>query len=289
MTDTNTNPQNRSVEAPSQVEQLKRRTERILLRIPIDVAGIGSEGKSFNEKTHTLAINRHGARIALSSGVQPEARVTITNLQNRITSTFRVVRQMGKSPGEKPEWGVECLQPEVNFWGIFFPPKADTPTKGELIDVLLECSRCHARELAQLTLEQYQTIITQPSLSRGCTTCVGTTEWTFGFVEGDRAGAPRAPAVSAPSPVPDRRGNKRVTVKLPVRIRLEEIGQTENLSHSGVCFSSNLIMRVGDRVMLTVGYGPGADSKEVLAQVVWRRQVAGADRALYGVQLEESD
>jgi len=275
-------------EAPTQVERLKRRTERILLRIPIEVKGAVRGGKAFQESTYTLAINRHGARIALNHEVHSEARLTITNLQNRMSCPFRVVGRAGKRTGEQAEWGVECLKPEVNFWGIFFPLKADTPTAEELIDALLECSRCHSRELAQLTLDDYQTMTNRASLPRACTTCKARTEWTFGFIEGDLRetfAPPTVPWTAAPARIIERRRAKCVAVKLPVRLRLEEIGQTENLSHSGVCFSSNLIMKVGDLVMVTVGYEPGGRNKEIPGRVVWRQQIEGSPRALYGVQL----
>jgi len=79
-----------------------------------------------------------------------------------------------------------------------------------------------------------------------------------------------------------------LTMRLPVRIRLEEIGETENLSPSGLCFSSELAIRVGDRVWLTVGYIPGGNEKEVAARILWRKELAGGKRALYGVQLEHA-
>jgi hypothetical protein len=281
-----------STHAPSQVERLKRRTERILLRVPIEVKGTAAGGKPFREKTHTVAINRDGARIVLNHSVQPEARLTVTNFQNEMVCPFRVVGRVGESSGGHAEWGVECLEPDRNFWGIFFPPKADMPAEEELIDALLECSSCHFRELAQLTLEDYQTMTSRATLRRACTACGKSTEWTFGFVEGDREeafGGPAASSAQAAAQGAERRRAKRVAVKLPVRIRLEEVGQTENLSHSGVCFSSQLTLRVGDVVMVTVGYAPGGGNKEIPARVVWRQPLEGTTRALYGVQLEDTD
>lgn len=257
------------------------------MRIPIEVRAAAADGASFKEKTHTLAINRHGARIALQNGLQRGAQITVTNLQNGMTCPFRVVERVGKSLGETPDWGVECLEPEKNFWGIFFPEKTPSPAREEVIDALLECPTCRAREMAQLTLEQYQTLSIHQSLSRSCTQCGVITEWKFAFVgEVPEQEGPAALAPSAVSGV-DRRRAKRVAVKMPVRIRLEEIGQTENLSHSGVCFSSDLGLRVGDRVKLTVGYGSAGAEREVPAQVVWRQPIEGTNRALYGVQLEE--
>jgi hypothetical protein len=267
-----------------------RRSERILLRIPIEVAGTGADGKPFKEKTCTLAINRHGARIVLNQALQPDARLNITNHQNAMSCAFRVVMSTGHTLGEGSEWGVECLNPGINFWGIFFPTKSAIPPAQELIDVLLECSKCHSRELAQLTLEQYHTIIAQPSLSRGCANCRKKTEWIFSFVESDRGGKPATgmpPASTASPNYAEKRRAKRMTIKLPVRIRLEEIGRTENLSKTGVCFASQLIMKVGDRVMLTVGYTTGGNEHEVRGRIVWRQQIEGTSRGLYGVQLEE--
>jgi len=282
----------------SRAEERKRRSERVLLRIPIQVKGTGEDGKPFSEKTHTVIINRHGARIASKNSLQPEAHITITNLQNMMSCPFRVVGRTGKSLGEGPEWGVECLEPEVNFWGISFPAKTAVTAEQELIDVLLECSACQARELAQLTLEQYRSIVTDLFVRRDCSLCAATTEWKFGFVEGEPEGEvtiPSVPAPSAPAP-PDeaeRRRAKRVTIKLPVRVRLqdgrEEVARTENLSKTGVCFIADLVMNVGERILLTVGYTSAGSEKEIPARVMWRRQLEATDRALYGVHLEDGD
>jgi len=283
-------PQTAGTEMATQAERAKRRTERILLRIPVEVQGTGADGKPFREKTFTVAINRHGARIALNADVNPESRVTVTNLQNQLACPFRVVARVGKSLSEAPEWGMECLEPGLNFWGIFFPEKSQTPAERELIDSLLECSLCRSRELAQLTLEQYQTVTTHRSLSRGCGGCGAITEWAFAVVEAERPAKGQAteniPQPASAPPVEQRRA-KRMTVKLPVRIRLEEVGETENLSSSGICFSAALMLRVGDWVGLTVGLGAGGDQREVPGRVVWRREIEGTNRALYGVQLED--
>ena len=269
----------------------KRRTTRILLRIPIEVRGTDTAGKPFTERTTTLAINRHGALIVLEHVALPETRVDITNLQNMLTSPFRVVSQARKSLGEGPEWGVECLQPEKNFWGIFFPERSLVPAKEERIDTLLECSKCHARELAPLTLAEYETVTVKRTLARPCSGCGSTTTWRLGVVGGESAAAvPDTPQSRAARPWgAERRRAKRVPVSLPVRVRLEEVGHTENLSATGVCFTSTLLMKVGDRVMLTIGYDPQGGQKEVRARVVWRQPMAGTTAALYGVQLEEGE
>jgi hypothetical protein len=284
-------PADRTSDTAFQAEKLQRRSERIHIRIPIEVKGTAVDGKLFRERSYTVAINRHGARIVLHREPQPNSRLTIFNLQNNMACPFRVVGMAGKPTNEAAEWGVECLEPDINFWGIFFPLKNEAaPPAEELIDVLLECMQCRFRELAQLTLEDYQTISSRSRLARPCSKCRASTEWTFGFVEGDHAEAlpsPGMPSQPAPAWGAERRRFKRVPIKLPVRIRLEEIGETENLSHGGVCFSSTLPLKVGDVVMVTVGYEPGRGFKERPGRIVWHQAIEGSPRSLYGVQLEE--
>lgn len=266
----------------------RRRSQRLPLRVPILVEGRTTDGKTFSENTYTLEINLHGARIVLRSTPQPGGRITITNLQTKSRCPFQVVNRPGK-PLEKDkgtEHGIECLDPTINVWGISFPDKAEGSKEQEGIDVILECSKCHSREPANVTQAQYQTIVTHLLVRRSCPQCEAITEWSVVYLTGDTP-TPH-PVKQAPQPAPRRepRRERRLTMRLPVRIRLEEIGETENLSPSGLCFSSELNMKVGDRVWLTVGYAPGGNEKEVAARVVWRNEPTGGKRTLYGVQLE---
>jgi hypothetical protein len=323
---------------------LGRRSERVLLKIPIKVKGTSAEGKPFDENTCTLVINRHGARITLQTPLQPDARITITNLYNNLTSPFRVVARTGRSLGEGPEWGVECLEPDAHIWGIYFPRKKDKAGEEEPIDALLECSKCSSRELAQLGPAQYQTLTTTSSFRRECRHCKTTTEWQFSFVEeawelapvaaesAEIASAPTAaqpaaaastlapapasaspatpsppsaptaalPATPAPSPAlapairEERRRVKRVALKLPVRVRLEDgrqdIIRTENYSKSGACIISTLDLNENDKVLLTIGYAGGSSDLETPARVVWRRPLEGTKMTAYGMEfLKSSD
>jgi hypothetical protein len=283
-------------QTPAKGEERRRRTERVLLRIPIEVKGTAADGEPFNEKTFTLVVNRDGARIGLKTLLRPNDRLSITNLQNRVCCPFRVVERATDTLGDGlPEFGVECLEPDVNVWGINFPRKMAAPAKEEMVDALLECSRCKVRELAQLTLEQYRGLISQSSVDRDCGKCAARTNWVFGFVEAE----PDEAAAAAPDPASssegggiERRRAKRVTVKLPVRLRLDdgrdEVARTENLSKTGVCFASDLDLKRGDALKVTVGYAAGANAAEIKARVVWRRPMEGTTaHALYGVRLEE--
>ncbi len=281
----------------TRIESTGRRTERVLLRIPIEVQGNQADGRPFKEKTHSLVINRNGARISMKNSPRPDDRVTITNLQTQTACPFRVVRQIPTSLGEGPEWGVECLEPEVNFWGIYFPTKGTSAAERELIDALLECSGCRFRELAQLTQEQYRALVNQVTLKRDCAECGAATDWTvsFGEAEAEEVVAPQpvqAPPPPTPAAVKERRREKRPMVKMPVRIRLEngsvEVTRTENISKAGTCVISGLEMKEGARLRITIGYAPGSYEVEVPARVVWRRSIAETKKFYYGVQLKET-
>lgn len=282
---------------PSSQARIQRRTERVLIQIAIEVKGRDAEGRPFSEKSRTVVINRNGARIGLRTKVRPETRLTITNLQNQLTCPFRVVGQVQKTIGLVPEWGVECLEPQANFWGIVFPEKVAAREPGEMVDVLVECTVCQTRELAQLRLDSYRGLATQSVLSRECSKCLDSTDWRLCFIEEDEStGAIGAPAVKEktllrPAGI-ERRRAKRLTAKLPLRVRvaggIEEITRTENLSKTGVCFYSRLEILTGDRVLLSVGYAPGSGERDLKARIVWGRSVGGDEQFLYGAQLEES-
>ncbi len=260
-----------------------RRSERVFLRIPIEISGRDRQGKEFRERNFTLVINRHGARISANQVLFADQRITITNLQNGASCPFRVVGAVGRSLGEGPEWGVECLEPNVEIWGISFPNREATPSEQEHVDALLACATCSTRELAKLTIEEYRLLSSAEALSRRCWKCGRATSWRFGAAEADTEIIPSAAGK-------ERRRARRHTVRLPVRIRLEDgriaVARTENLSRTGVCFVSEVAMEPGQLMGLTLGYWSGGRQEEVTARIVWRRPMEGSHRYVYGVHLE---
>jgi hypothetical protein len=282
-------------EASSPHTRIERRTERVLIQVPIEVKGKDANGRPFREASRTIVINRHGARIGLRTLVRPDSQLTVTNLQNQLTCPFRVVSRVQKTIGMEPEWGVECLNPQLDFWGILFPEKSHARAPEETVDVLLECTVCHGRELAQLSLEEYRSLVTQSLLRRECAKCVDSTEWRLCFMEEGEEGEIGAPARKEktrvrPSGV-ERRRAKRLTAKLPLRIRTdegaEETTRTENLSKTGVCFYSRRQMMTGDRVRLSVGEPAEGSGRELRARIVWGRAVGDDEQFLYGAEVDE--
>ena len=273
----------------------RRRSQRLPLRVPILVEGRTVDGRTFQDKTYTLEINRYGARIVLQTNPQPGGRVAITNLQTKARCPFQVINRPGKPLDKEKgsEYGVECLDHTINVWGISFPESEGAAQDQGEVDILLECSKCRSHAPARVTQSQYQKIVTQSSMKRSCAKCEAITEWEVVYLNGgDRQETPRPHPGSPTVPPPmskEQRRERRLTMRLPVRIRVEEMGETENLSPSGLCFTTELTLGVGDRVWLTVGYAPGGNEKEVAARVVWRQELADGKRALYGVRLEHDE
>ncbi|MGE5325623.1 MAG: PilZ domain-containing protein [Deltaproteobacteria bacterium] len=274
-----------------------RRSKRPMMRIPIEVHGTDASGQAFSETTHTVGVNRNGARISLRNSPLPGARITITNLAREESCAFRVVDRTATTYGDHAEWGVECLEPDRNFWGINFPEVTPGAPHGEGIDVMLECAECHARELAQLTMQHYRELSVNSALIRECSRCGRPTKWEFGFAEVlPEESLRKAPAsVAAALRLPggkDRRQTKRYVAMLPVRLRTDsgkmETARSENLCKLGLCFVSEIPLEPGDTIYLSVG-PLESGKKELPARVAWRRPVTGSDRSLIGVRLEAED
>lgn len=271
---------------PSIVEQ--RRSERILLMIPVEVEGIDVNGVSFTERTRTFSINRNGAFISLKNVPQQGDDISVTNLGNRQTCVFRLC-ESGKDPsGAITAWGIECLEPEVNFWQIRFPEKPPEPLpERRTIAVLIVCGACRTREVADLTVPQYHEMLAKEWMTRDCPDCARPTEWKFILVESAETGPGESP--SLPSGEENRR-SKRIVAKLPILLRHPEDGQveeavTENISRTGVCCAAAMELNAEQVILLT--FEPGSDNQEEIpARIMWRRPMGEGRKTLYGIRLE---
>lgn len=104
----------------------RRRSQRVLMRLPIVVSGVDGIGIPFEEKTNTLAISAHGALLALSAPVHRGLRLNLSNVQTRAALECAVIH-IDKPTGEQPHIGVEFMLANPTFWHVAFPPKDWTP------------------------------------------------------------------------------------------------------------------------------------------------------------------
>ncbi len=104
----------------------RRRSQRVLMTIPVRISGQNVLGSPFEEETQTRAISAHGALILISAQVYRGQRLTLSNVQTKAALEC-VVAHIDKRRGEHSQAGVEFTLPNPMFWHVAFPPKDWTP------------------------------------------------------------------------------------------------------------------------------------------------------------------
>jgi hypothetical protein len=104
----------------------RRRSQRVLMTIPVRVSGETGAGLVFEEETHTRAISAHGALILMSTQIYRGQRLNLSNVQTKAALEC-VVAHVDRRRGEQPQAGVEFTLPNPMFWHVAFPPKDWTP------------------------------------------------------------------------------------------------------------------------------------------------------------------
>jgi PilZ domain len=104
----------------------RRRSQRVLMSVPVRLSGQADVGSHFEEATQTVAISAHGALVLVSKQVYRGQRLTLSNVQTKAELEC-VVAHIAKYQNSKPQVGVEFLLPNPIFWHVAFPPKDWTP------------------------------------------------------------------------------------------------------------------------------------------------------------------
>ncbi len=104
----------------------RRRSQRVLMTIPVRVSGKSGAGSPFEEDTHTRAISAHGALLLVSTQVYRGQRLTLSNVQTKAALEC-VVAHIDRRQNGPPHVGVDFMLPNPMFWHVAFPPKDWTP------------------------------------------------------------------------------------------------------------------------------------------------------------------
>ena len=162
-----------------------RRSCRLPLTIPIRVYGTDFKGSDFSEDSTTVVVNRHGAKIRLIRQLLPEQEIRLFSRPTRKEALFRVVSQAPGAEGDYTFWGLECLEPEREIWGIPFPKSP--PERRFMIRLKVECPVCMTREPLDVDESMLEVLQSLKGLPRDCLACGTTSLWTL--VQPDRAQA----------------------------------------------------------------------------------------------------
>ena len=174
-----------------------RRSGRIPKQIAITLVGSDIEGRVFSERTKTVLLSRHGAGIKSTYKLSAEQELVIRSEESRKEIEARVVGQIG-SDGDTYIYGVAFLGSKINFWGIDFPDLTESEKRAR--ETLLECSNCHAREMADHSDLASDVMAVNNGIVRYCKKCGSSTLWKLALAASLSAadGAPSEEPASEP-------------------------------------------------------------------------------------------
>lgn len=264
-----------------------RRSDRIAIKLPIHISGVDASGEAFLDKSVTVVLGRHGAKIALPRMLAPDQEVNIRCLGSSKESDARVVGQIGNGP-EGFYYGVELLGSGPDFWNIEFPPVEES--EAAVGRVLLGCMRCQTRELAYLNEFQAEVLEANEELWRRCKKCSDTTLWrktNLPPTEESSVQLPLVPRATAPRRTKDDRKHVRLDLRVPLCVRHpqltgDDLVMTENISRGGFRFKSR--KHYGQEWVIEVALPYSRDAANIFtsAQVVYVEDLPTEGLAVYG-------
>ena len=101
----------------------KRRGERVLIRVPVNLRGVAENGGEVIEPAEAVVVSRHGALLRTASLLKKDSFLTVTNVFSQETEQFRVVWTAEHQTEGRWDIGIEADKPHEDFWGIRFPPR----------------------------------------------------------------------------------------------------------------------------------------------------------------------
>lgn len=98
-----------------------RRSQRIVVRLPVLIYGSHDDGTPFQEESFTVSVNAHGALLMMASPARIRQKLLLTNPATEEEAQCEVAF-LGAKRGGKMEVGVEFTEPATKFWRMNFPP-----------------------------------------------------------------------------------------------------------------------------------------------------------------------
>lgn len=99
----------------------RRRSERVMLQIPVIVQTKARDGKDVREETQTVVVNAHGGLLKLKMEVKTGQPILLVNERSQAQQGCHVVRVETSEAGNSAV-AFEFDQPAPQFWPIVFPP-----------------------------------------------------------------------------------------------------------------------------------------------------------------------
>ena len=277
----------------------RRRSDRVSLTVLLQASGTDSHGVEFNEPAKTLLVNRGGAMIVFGRELKPEQQIHIrrkTPSEAHRQSRVRIVNQTGQQR-DGFLYSVEILDPQMDLWGVDFP--AITENTDAVAKMLLECSYCHAREVAYLNELELRAFETNRGIARHCKTCGVPSIWTQVSHEDEkkiaaRAARRRRASRSHPDPCPQVMANSGSASECALQTRLtacirqagadDELAVCEDISPVGMCFRSKRRYEANAPIEVAVPYSPDSANIFLPARIVYSEEIPKAGLFRHGTE-----
>jgi hypothetical protein len=268
-----------------------RGTDRVALAIQIQIFGADVEGRSFSDEARTLEVSRNGALILTHRSLTPQDEIIIRREQTGKEAPARVVGQVRKED-EGFVYGVMLLDPSIDLWDITFIPL--TESERAVGRMLLECAKCHLREVIYLEEFEIEVYHANRSIYYPCKRCRESTLWNeTAYEPTERSpGVPWPPAPPPPEPVnPLRSRNERrynrvhCTLHACIRYKQtfeEEILEVNDVSRGGLSFATRKYLAPGTKIDIAVPYSAGMANIFVPAEIVRIKPVPDKNLYEYG-------
>ena len=99
----------------------QRRSQRVILDLPLLVRGENEDEQAFEEDALTLIVNAHGALVMLEGKLVLGQRVIVKNIESR-DEREGAVAFVGPAYAGLARVGIEFNKPAPEFWLLSSPP-----------------------------------------------------------------------------------------------------------------------------------------------------------------------
>jgi hypothetical protein len=100
----------------------RRRSERVVLRIPLQLSAALPDGKRINVEAHTLVVNAHGGLLDIGIELVRGQEIRLRNMKTELFISGRVLRVEQPEEGGHFSVAFEFESPCPQFWPVSFPP-----------------------------------------------------------------------------------------------------------------------------------------------------------------------
>ena len=102
-------------------ERNRRRSERVVLRVPLQLSAKMPDGKRISIEVYSLVVNAHGGLLDVGMEMLSGQQVILSNPRNEKVASGKIVRVEASEEGRfSIAFAFEF--PAPSFWPISFPP-----------------------------------------------------------------------------------------------------------------------------------------------------------------------